>query len=424
MAQTLQVWPLILHTSIGFDILAMTVDVRDTIDGKPSAAPNEGKSKKDQKQIVEKSTRAAERVNATSRAREDFFGKLSKQMTADLIQDNIPEHSFRLIDRLGSHKMSIIWTSSGSSTRIKPSVKSKKIRTIFDLSEFAALSALEELVSNHGKISHMGILDPSYIFFITSDRTAALYYKMKKKIAVVGGDPLAKGWGIAFLGASDKFVEHVQKQNYVTMQFGTERILNPMTNPLFLGTAGGITLAVYTPHGQKDVQLQQKLANVYETWREHRNQSRTVQVYITVYGPVALPGLMTYVYTKDRDSTPNGFVALRMLGANRGYHLDPCIAAPDAPKGITELLLFGTMALLHRAQITYLSLGHKPLMTLEEITHLPKVLAALSRKLCRQILHDLHMAGKKDYHDKLHLDRRQENSLHWFFHQTCLVSII
>ena len=63
-------------------------------------------------------------------------------------------------------------------------------RLIFDLNDFAALAALEELIEHHGLVSHMGILDGSYTFFITEDRKAALYYKVKDKIVVVGGDPL------------------------------------------------------------------------------------------------------------------------------------------------------------------------------------------------------------------------------------------
>ena len=75
----------------------------------------------------------------------------------------------------------------------------------------------------------MGILDGSYTFFITEDRKAALYYKVKGKIAVVGGDPLCEAslfpkvlsefenyrkkhsWGIAFLGAGETFIEYAKK---------------------------------------------------------------------------------------------------------------------------------------------------------------------------------------------------------------------
>ena len=215
------------------------------------------------------------------------------------------------------------------------------------------------------------------------------------------------------------------------MHFGTERVLNPLTNPVLHGTAAksvtvrnkhllnpgkeGITIEVYTPRLGKNAQLQQQLVNVYDAWREHRNGLNVPQAYITVYDPFALPELMTYIYSKDRSGTPNGFAALRMLGANNGYHLDPCVASPGAPKGITDLLLYGAMALLNKANISYLSLGYEPLDDLGEITGMPRSMAKISRRVHRGVFQGVHVAGKKDYHDKFRPDKEQESNLYLVF---------
>src|SRR5271154_306626 len=100
----------------------------------------------------------------------------------------------------------------------------------YTLADFAALSVLSSLVEHFGRVSHMGILDPSYSFFMSKTRDAALYYKVQNKIAVVGGDPLCRpdryrtfleefqqfrkqnGWGIAYLGATDEFVRWAREQ--------------------------------------------------------------------------------------------------------------------------------------------------------------------------------------------------------------------
>jgi len=192
-------------------------------------------------------------------------------------------------------------------------------REIYDLNDFTALASLQDLISRYGRVSHMGILDKSYIFFITKDRKAALYYKIKNKIAVVGGDPLClphlfphvlsefkkyrKKWdlGIAFLGAGQTFVEYARTQKYTTMQFAFERVLNPMTNPVLHSNAGksilrtsrnlldpkkdNLSIEVYTPSLGKDAILQQQLVDVYEAWRNARNDSGRPQAYITVYDP-------------------------------------------------------------------------------------------------------------------------------------------
>ncbi|PMD65866.1 uncharacterized protein K444DRAFT_624411 [Hyaloscypha bicolor E] len=424
-------------------------------------------------------------------SKQTFSQKLGSDLADGLLKDSRSlEESMNLVDRVTFVKASTAQNGTSTTTIVTATaiqeqaeivisgeidalnldavdiVRPKNPRNIFDLDDFAALSALEELIGRYGRVSHMGILDKSYTFFITEDRKAALYYKVKDKIAIVGGDPLCdpslfpqvlcefekyrkkQGLGIAFLAAGQTFVAYARKENWTTMCFATERVLNPITNPVLQGTAGksivrttknlldpkkeGITLEVYTPRLGKNPRLQQQLVNVYEEWRGHRNGLKDRnQAYITVYDPFALPELMTYIYTQDRSGMPNGFAALRILGANKGYHLDPCIATPGAPKGITDLLLYGAMALLNTAKISYLSLGYEPLDDLGEITGIPNVVAKMSRKVHKRIFRGLHVAGKKGYHDKFRPDETQQSNLYLVFppgipslrHMTAIVHV-
>jgi lysylphosphatidylglycerol synthetase-like protein (DUF2156 family) len=433
--------------------------------------PKNTNGKKNQANVPKK--RSA--MNGAAKAsKQTFSQKLGSDLADGLLKDSRPlEKSMNLVDRVTYVKASTAQTTTSTTTITTSTavqqeaaiaitgdidtlnaeavevLRPKNPRNIFDLDDFAALSALEELIGRYGRVSHMGILDKSYTFFITQDRKAALYYKVKDKIAVVGGDPLCdpnlfpkilsefekyrkkQGLGIAFLAAGETFVEYARKENWTTMCFATERVLNPMTNAVLQGTAGktivrtsknlldpkkvGITLEVYTPRLGKSPRLQQQLVEVYEEWRDHRNGEKRNQAYITVYDPFSLPELMTYIYTKDRSGTPNGFAALRILGANKGYHLDPYVATPGAPKGITDLLLYGVMALLKTAKISYLSLGYEPLDDLGEITGIPKVAAKISRKVHKRIFQGLCVAGKKGYHDKFRPDEAQQSNLYLVF---------
>ena len=65
-----------------------------------------------------------------------------------------------------------------------------------------------------------------------------------------------------------------------------------------------------------------------------------------------------------------------------------------------DLLLYTTMALLDTTKISYLSLGYEPLDDLGETSGMLKSLAKISRKVHRRIFQGLHVAGKKDFHDK------------------------
>jgi lysylphosphatidylglycerol synthetase-like protein (DUF2156 family) len=88
---------------------------------------------------------------------------------------------------------------------------------------------------------------------------------------------------------------------------------------------------------------------------------------------------------------------------------------PSAPKGITDLLIYGTMCLLNTAKISYLSLGYEPLDDLGEIHGIPKAFQSISRKVHKRIFDGLHVAGKKDYHDKFHPDQEQQQNLYLVF---------
>lgn len=311
------------------------------------------------------------------------------------------------------------------------------------------LEIVERLSGLYGKTAQMGILDRSYNFFVNNAQTGALCYKVQDRTAIVAGDPLCKpgefpaivdefrdfrkqfGWGVAFMGITEPLFKHLRQQGHcTTMQFSNERVLNPMTNDVLLEKSGkrivvqnkkllnpskdGITLGVYSPTHGIDPSLQHELMDVYETWRKHRNQVASSQSYITVYNSFDFPNLMIYIYTRRSDGVANGFAALRRIGADQGYHLDPCIAAPDAPKGINELLLYSAMALLKQMGISYLSLGFEPVKNLS-VTGLPPALEKMTHALYSRALKELPMKGKKAYHDKFHPDPFLESRLYLVF---------
>ncbi|KAJ5591833.1 uncharacterized protein N7459_002202 [Penicillium hispanicum] len=350
-----------------------------------------------------------------------------------------------------------ICRSQPSSESLQPSLSRRQKQSpqqggVFSLDELSTMTAIQRLTTQYGRVAHMGILDPSYRFFVNETRTAALSFKVQNQIAIVGGDPLCTlkeiaglleefteyrrrhHWGIAFMGASEAFVrKYAQSRSWTTIRFGVERVLNPQTNDVLLERSGkriavqnrqllhpqkgGTSLGVYVPavHGT-DTQLQADLVAIYHAWRAERNDSTGPQAFITVYDPFALPALMTFVYSRGPDGQINGFAALRRLGCG-GYHIDPCIAAPGSPKGISDLLIIAAMALLNRAGVSYLAFGFEPVHALspEDITGMPGPLAGLTRDLYGHTFHRLPIHGKKAYHDKFRPDPPQDSALYLVF---------
>ncbi|KAJ5899881.1 hypothetical protein N7495_004625 [Penicillium taxi] len=340
----------------------------------------------------------------------------------------------------------------GSIIRSKESLRTgpnaRQPGDVCSLGDFSTTAAILRLTGQYGRVAHMGILDHSYRFFVNQEQTAALSFRVHNRVAIVGGDPLCErsatsdlldgfakyrkqhGWDIAFMGVSESFIqEHAQPRGWMTIRFGTERVLNPLTNDVLHENSskriavqnrqllhpqkGKITMGAYAPavHGVQS-HLEEELVAIYDSWRATRNEAAGPQAFITVYNPFALPTIMTFVYSRGPDGAINGFAAIRRLGSG-GYHIDPYIAAPGSPKGISDLLIVGAMALLHQAGVSYLGFGFEPVSTLslEDITGIRGPFAGITRNLYEHACQRLPIHGKKAYHDKFRPDSPQDSGL-------------
>ena len=297
------------------------------------------------------------------------------------------------------------------------------------------------------RTSHMGILDPSYRLFTSRHGNGSLVYKVKTGIIVVAGDPLCEpsrvrplldefqrshGKGqlkFVYIGASKTFAEESRKKGCMTMHFGQERVLNPLTNPVLHHKAGkrilsqcrqlldtnrgNISIGIYAPGVTGcNPSLEAELQEVYDSWRESRNQEPdSTQAFITQYQLFSCPDIAVFIYTCDHNGKANGIAGLRCLGATKGFQLDPCVAAHDAPRGITDLLVVLSMQLLRAAGVSFLSLGFEPFAAIKEMDGQRAFLAQLTRDGYRRVMRSVHVAGKRAYYEKFRPDDSKSSAL-------------
>ncbi|KAM5344479.1 hypothetical protein ACJ41O_013015 [Fusarium nematophilum] len=294
----------------------------------------------------------------------------------------------------------------------------------------------------YARTSHMGILDPEYKTFTSQNGHGSLLYKIHARTLVVSGDPLCSEesriplleelrdfrkchgrLGVAFVGVSEDFAGYLQRQGWTTLHFGHERVINTLTNKVLRNQAskrmvsqnrqlldpkrGGISVRLYCPSVEGvDPALEAQLQDLYDEWRceRHRKQGDEFQTFVTVYDLFSYRESTIFLYTSDRSGQPNGFATLRALGAQTGFHVDPCIASPTAPRGITDLLITTAMRLLKAADIGYLSLGFEPLGCLEEIHGQTKLQSWLWKRGYDRMIKSVPVTGKAAYFGKFYPD--------------------
>lgn len=329
-----------------------------------------------------------------------------------------------------------------------PAVNTSLKDSLYNLDDMRRLEAINRLIAQYGTVSHMSVRDPSYSFWLNKSRTAAVHFKLLNKVAVLAGDPLCAEaampatleeferycrkakWKTSVIGASAGLMQVAKLKGWPIMRFGTEKVLNPVTNEVLLGksgkrtvvqcrqllepTKGGLKLHIYVPECGRDPVLEGELTKLYDTWREDRNTNRDCQAFITVFEMFALPNLMTFIYTRTKEGAINGFAALRKMGTT-GYHIDPFIQSADAPRGTSDLLIYASLAHLHALDISYLGIGHEPVSEPNELYNMSSLVINATRRIYKHIFGRLPVGGKETFNSRWKPDEAQEAGLYLIF---------
>lgn len=396
----------------------------------------------------------ANKPDSTQRIRSESSGLLSPEAHSSRFRSKSRDHSHsrsRSRSRADRDAESDDSISTGSLSDMEakdPSVNANLKDSLYTLDDFKRLEAINNLIARYGSVSHMSVRDPSYSFWLNKTRTAAVHFKLLNKVAVLAGDPLCAlsampstleeferycrkaGWKTSVIGASSALMEIAKLKKWPVMRFGTEMVINPMTNEVLLGKSGkrtvtqcrqlldpakgGLSLHIYVPQRGRDLVLEAVLTKIYDDWRNNRNTNRDCQAFITVFEMFALPNLMTFIYSKEADGKINGFAALRSM-ADNGYHIDPFIQTADAPRGTSDLLIFASLAYLHAIGVPYLGIGHEPVSEPDVLYNMPSLVISATRRIYRHIFGRLPVGGKEAFNSRWKPDEEQCVGLYLIF---------
>ncbi|KAJ9099793.1 hypothetical protein QFC21_003791 [Naganishia friedmannii] len=333
-------------------------------------------------------------------------------------------------------------------------------RSVFKLPEVAEL--VERLVEQYGTWS-IGFLDSACNVFLTADSAAAISFKRINSsggdVAVIFGDPLCPTGKYAetisefkafcrknrmlfgFVGAGEAVKDYAIRKRWPTLQFASERMVNPESNPILNSqtrpafvrplelkapetyspdtqSRKPMRLFLYAPtRGHRDVELEIKAQAFYDEWCVQKGQA----AHATTLGDLfALSGVMTYIYTKSAfDSSLLGLVAI-MKVANGGYLLDPVIAHWEAPSCTTDFLRLAAMAEVKKRNGKAMSFGAEPRPEIQQISGMVWPATNIARRRHRQAYDALGLAAKRHVPQKFALDPDLERPLYLVMAKSCV----
>ena len=308
---------------------------------------------------------------------------------------------------------------------------------VYHLYDEGVQQALETLMLDHGRSTHSAFQDPSFNIYLNESKDVAICFKLSFGVAVEYGDPLCsedhipqafddfrkwgrkQGWQVACVGASEILTKHVSSKHrsWKTIEFGVEQVLNPMNNEVLDGKSGktilrfnrnlvkdGVTLGLYDASLAPCARLQEQLLEVYGEWREDRRSRNVPEAYTLIFDPFALPRVSRYLYSTNKEGKITGFIGLTKIGARKGYVLDPCIAAPQSPRGTSEFLVTHALAILREEGVDYMTFGLEALPQIGDTTGMPALFIKAMHRSYGKIFETLGLGGRKFFHDKFKPD--------------------
>jgi lysylphosphatidylglycerol synthetase-like protein (DUF2156 family) len=289
-------------------------------------------------------------------------------------------------------------------------------------------SYIVELVRRWGGSTSDAVLEPTMQIFQHRDIEGFIAYRPSMQCAIVFGDPICsptdratlaiafhrfaeeKGYSVIYIAASQSYA-HWAVNNVCgsLIEFGQELIFTPPSDPRKnTGTHAslvrrktkqahrqGVTIHEYIRY---DPALENAIDQVKVEWL---NSRQGLQVHISnVYLFTDCLG-KRWFYAK-LDNKVIGVIALNHLQARNGWLLNHLMVVPDAPNGVSELLMATALETLEKEGCPFASIGSIASSKLGEIRGLSALTTSMTRVIFKIASKIIHLKGLNTFWGKFY----------------------
>ncbi len=281
----------------------------------------------------------------------------------------------------------------GSLVDAAENVPHQPLRHGHDIHDSDPRTRVRELVLRHGYNSNdfLALYD-SWQYYVCDEPPGAVMYVKRGRTLIACGDPLtasenlpallrgfvdhARGHGCraAFLGASERLAAVAAGQGFGALKVGEEPFFDladyaprgdrakKVRSAVNQARRSGVTTQLYRPADGLDAAIEAGARRICQAWQAGRPTGELG--FGLTLEPFTAREVKRYVIARH-DGRMVGFLACSPMTARDAYYLEDVIRAPDAPNGVTELLVLTALAALRDEGVRFATLGVAPLAGVE-----------------------------------------------------------
>lgn len=250
-------------------------------------------------------------------------------------------------------------------------------------SDTTAHALARALVVQHGwNATAYQILNPGFEYWFNSEASAVVGYVRRGKTYLVGGAPVCEleeldaicvefenkaqqqGYRVCYVCAEERLRSHFAlSRTHATVAIGAQPVWNPQSWPSLVARHSSLRGQLNRARNKKVVVTRRRLDEtdpdrlqlVIQDWLASRN----LPPLHFLVEPPAMDGSVSdrLLLVAEKENAVVALLIASPIPARGGYLIELLARLPDAPNGVSELLIHEAMAVFAAEKCTYVTLG-------------------------------------------------------------------